>query len=153
MYVASDQATGGVIAPESRTEFYSKITYELLINRRLRQTGPIQGRLVVKEQRETILGRLAFGHLKDSSQPANSLDWQEALKIVVDVTGCDENDADRNFRQMSIDTGLFTEERPDESYRFIHLTFCEFLAAVEAARGREAGVSELVECIRVFGVT
>jgi len=34
--------------------------------------------------------------------------------------------------EISKETGLFTEEQKDESYRFIHLTFCEYLATLYA---------------------
>src|SRR5262249_203108 len=37
------------------------------------------------------------------------------------------------FRALANDTGIFAEERPGEAFQFIHLTFCEFLAAIECA--------------------
>jgi predicted NACHT family NTPase len=41
MYVASDQEKRNLVAPESRTEFYKKVTEELMIKRRLAQTGAV----------------------------------------------------------------------------------------------------------------
>lgn len=145
MYVAEDQAAGHVVAPESRTEFYSKVTEELVIKRRLQQTGatPAHGKL--REQRERILGRLAYDHMLDANQSANSLDWQAAMVVVKNVFQCTETEAAERFRELSKETGLVTEERTAQSFRFIHLTFCEFFAAFEAVQGQSGGWERLIE--------
>lgn len=145
MYVAEDQAAGYAVPPDTRTEFYSKVTEELLVMRRLRQTGPTVARTKLKEQRERILGRLAYEHLLDPDQSTNTLDWSKGLQVVSDVVGCNQDKAERVFRDIAKDTGLITEERFAESFRFIHLTFCEFLAANEAIQGHEDGWARLVE--------
>lgn len=145
MYVAEDQTSDHIVAPESRTEFYGKICEELIIKRRLQQTGPATAYTKLREQRERILGRLAFDHMLDSSQPANSLRWSEAIAVVSDVMRCDPEKAAIIFRDLAKETGLITEERFEQSFRFIHLTFCEFLAAYEAVQGQEIGWITLID--------
>ena len=150
MYVAEDQAAGHVVAPESRTEFYAKVTEELLVKRRLQQIGPTPAHTKLREQRERILGRLAYEHMLDANQPANSLEWKSAIRVAQDVMKCSDRDAEAIFREIAKETGLVTEERSGQSFRFIHLTFCEFLAAFEAVQGQQDGWSNLVECHRKF---
>jgi len=148
MYVADDQAAGHLLAPETRTEFYSKVTEELIIRRRLKQTGVATAYTKLREQREQILGRIAYEHLLNFAQPTNSLQWSEAIDIVRQIIGCSESDAETLFREMAKETGLITEERPSQSFRFIHLTFCEFLAAFEAVQGQTSGWSTLINAQR-----
>ena len=145
MYVAENQASSHLVAPDSRTEFYSKVTAELLTQRRLRQAGPRLGHSKLREQRERILGALALDHMLDDSQAANSLRWSDGLKVVQEVTGCKPEDAESILLDLAIETGIIEEERRNETFRFIHLTFCEFFAAYEAARGREDGWGQLIE--------
>jgi hypothetical protein len=149
MYVAEDQNSTEVLAPESRTQFYSKVTDELMLKRRLKQTGLQAAPLKLKEQRERILGRVCFEHLLDPSEPANSLSWDKGLEIVKDVTRETSELAER-FRELSKETGLFTEERTGESFRFIHLTICEFLAAYETVQGQRDGWKQLLSRHRAF---
>lgn len=150
MYVADYQEDGSTIPPETRTEFYSKITEELLVKRRLRQTKTTIARTKLKEQRERILGSLSYEHLLDPNQSANSLKWSTALKIVSEVVGCKDAEAEIIFQELARDTGLITEERAGESLRFIHLTFCEFLAASEAIQGQADGWSKLINTHKQF---
>jgi hypothetical protein len=150
MYVAEDQATGIVTSPESRTDFYAKVTEELLIRRRTKQIGSSAAGVKLREQRQRILGTIAFEHLLDPAQAANSLQWSSALRTVRNVTNCDEEEAADIFREISKETGLVTEERPGESFRFIHLTFCEFLAAAETTTGRPDGWRVLIQAHREF---
>lgn len=144
MYVAEDQAKGHLVAPESRTEFYKKVTDELLIKRRLAQTGPAPAHTTLKEQRERILGQLAYDHMLNEREPTNSLSWHSAIRVVQQVMKCNEVEAARKFREIAKETGLITEERLNETFRFIHLTFCEFLAAFEAVHGQSEGWRELI---------
>jgi len=81
MYVAEDQAAGHVVAPGSRTEFYGKVTEELVVKRRLQQTGPAPAHTTLREQRERILGRLAYEHMLDVNQPTNLLEWKQPLVL------------------------------------------------------------------------
>ena len=160
MYVAEDQAAGHVVAPESRTEFYRKVTEELIIKRRIRQSGPTPAFGSLREQREKILGRIAFAHMLDFSQPANSLSIDDALQIIAEVMDFNaqagDSDAAAKLRELTIEmfneiskeTGLISEERPGQTFRFIHLTFCEFLAAFECVQGGPAGWTRLIEAHR-----
>jgi hypothetical protein len=150
MYVAEDQAAGHLVAPESRTEVYAKVTEELIVKRRLQQTGPMPAHTKLREQRERILGRLAYEHLLDHNQPTNSLEWNSAIRVTQDVMKCSERNAETLFREIAKETGLITEERTAQSFRFIHLTFCEFLAAYEAVQGQQNGWNRLVECHKEF---
>jgi hypothetical protein len=145
MYVANDQGSDPFDLPETRTEFYSKVTEELLVARRARQMGSTKARSVLREQREAILGKLALDHLSDPYEPANSLPWDRGLKVVADVLQTDDLDvAEQRFRELARETGLVTEERLGERFRFIHLTFCEFLAAKECTQRRQNGWSDLM---------
>ncbi len=144
MYVAERQSGADPVTPESRTDFYRRVLDELLIKRRLRQTGPTPAPGKLREQRERILGRLAYDHLLDPSQAANSLRWSDAISVVKDVMRCNDDEAERIFLEIARDTGLLSQERERESFRFIHLTFCEFLAAREAVEGRRDGFDSLI---------
>jgi NACHT domain len=145
MYVAQDQISGHQIAPDSRTEFYSKVADELLIKRRAKQVGPLGAQAVVREQRQRILGRIAFEHLCDPNQSPNHLVWSDAIPIVMDVTAIKNRDeAEQYLRDVAKETGLIGEEQERESFRFIHLTFCEFFCAFEAVHGRADGWSSLL---------
>lgn len=160
MYVAEDQAAGHVVAPESRTEFYRKVTEELIIKRRIRQSGPTPAFGSLREQREKILGRIAFAHMLDFSQPANSLSLGDALQIIAEVMDFKAQAGDKDaadklreettkiFNEISKETGLISEERPGQTFRFIHLTFCEFLAAFECVQGRSDGWTRLFDAHR-----
>lgn len=155
MYVAEDQASGHVVAPESRTEFYKKVTEELIIKRRIRQAGPPLAMSSLREQREKILGGIAYAHMLDFTQPANSLSLSAALQTIADVmelkTPTDDatqgnfnEEATRIFNEIAKETGLISEERPGQTFRFIHLTFCEFLAAFECVQGKTDGWKRLI---------
>ena len=151
MYVAEYGGSEASFIPETRTEFYSRVTEELLIRRRLRQkAGTTLAASKLKEQRERILGRLALKHMLDATQPANSLLWQDALLVVSETLGCPPEEAEWRFREISRETGLVTEERQEQTFRFIHLTFCEFLAAQEAVEGRESGWDYLLNTHQRF---
>jgi len=144
MYVAERQSGLDQITPESRTAFYRRVLEELMIKRRLRQTGPAPAVAKLREQRERILGGLAFEHLLDKQQPANSLRWADAVRVVKAVAKCNDQRAGEMFLELAKETGLVSEERPGESFRFIHLTFCEFLAAYESVEGQKEGLNALV---------
>ena len=145
MYVAERQSGSDPITPESRTEFYARVVEELLVKRRQRQTGPTAGGSKLREQREIILGTLAYEHLLDKHQPSNSLRWKDAIRVVKFVLKCSEEKAAEAFMEIARDTGLVSEERPKESFRFTHLTFCEFLAARESVDGQTHGIQTLIE--------
>jgi adenylate kinase family enzyme len=145
MYVAQDQAAGYSIAPESRTDFYAKVTDELLVKRRAFQTGITEAISVLREERQRILGRIAYEHLLDGGQPANQISWKAGLDAVTSVADLHGDEAESHLRLVASETGLISEEREGESFRFIHLTFCEFFAAFEAAQQRANGWQRLVD--------
>lgn len=150
MFVGEYHTTSASITPESRTEFYSRVTDELLIRRRLTQTERPPAPSKLREQREQILGRLAFNHLLDSSQPSNSLQVKSIKEIICEITKCDQTKVEAIYRDLAKETGLISEERPGETIRFIHLTFCEFLAAREAIQERERGFEALCSAHKGF---
>ena len=139
MYVAQDQASGHRLAPKSRTDFYLQITEELLIRRRAKQIGASDAQALLRRQRQRILGQIALEHLCDSEQPANLIPWEHGVSVAAKVLGSDEIGATLLLRDIAKETGLITEEREGETFRFIHLTFCEFLAAVQAIQSVEDG--------------
>jgi hypothetical protein len=151
MYVAERQSASDPITPESRTEFYGRVVEELLVKRRQRQTGATGGASKLREQRETILGTLAYEHLLDKNQPLNSLRWKDAIRVVKAVLKTSDEKARLAFLDIARDTGLVSEERPGESFRFTHLTFCEFLAAHESTEGQTHGVETLISAHKKMG--
>ena len=54
------------------------------------------------------------------------------------------------FREIAKETGLVTEEKPEQTLRFIHLTLCEFLAAYEAVQGQQNGWDRLISQHTLF---
>ncbi|ARP70658.1 NACHT domain-containing protein [Streptomyces pluripotens] len=149
MYVSHDQHGAKGVAIDTRTAFYSKVVEELLVARRGRQLE-MPAKSLLREQRETIFGRLAFEHMCDPEQAANSLSWTRAVEVVAGIYRCGKKEAEQRFRDLAKETGLVSEERIGESFRFIHLTFCEFFAAKEAAEGRTHGWAELMTAHRAF---
>ncbi len=151
MYVAQDQASGYQIAPDSRTEFYSKVVDELLIRRRAKQLGSIEAQAIVRDQRQRILGSLALDHLRNEQQSLNLLSWKDGVNAVMVVTGIEGySEAEEFFRDLAKETGLITEERERETFRFIHLTFCEFFCAYESVHGKPEGWELLISAHQRF---
>ncbi len=101
MYVAADQASGGGQPPESRVEFYGKVTEELVTRRRQRQTGLAGSAVKLRQQREELLGRLAYKHLVLSSESANRLSWPTAVDEVVRSLKCSRDEAESYLRELS----------------------------------------------------
>lgn len=139
MYAAHDQAQASGGVPDSRTTFYNQVTDELLVARRSRQMGTT-ARTTLREQREAILGHLALENLLNPAESANHISYKSFYNTVGRVYKIkDDSDIERRLNEIVRDTGIVNIEREGESLRFIHLTFCEFLAAKEAALGREQG--------------
>jgi hypothetical protein len=153
MYVAERQFGTDPLTPESRTDFYRRVLEELLIKRRVRQTGSPPALSKLREQREQILGRLAYDHMLDHSEPANSLSWKNAIRIVMVVMDCSEQRAEELFLQICKETGLVSQEKEQETLRFIHLTFCEFLAAHEAVQGQRDGLDRLIQTQKLLNTS
>ena len=123
MYVANDQTLAPGEIPESRTDFYRSVVDELLVMRRRRQEivrGPSRA---LREQREEILGELAYKNLIDAGQSANSLAWADALGGAARVWNVKKTEAEDRFRTLANETGIIAEERYAETFQFIHLTF------------------------------
>lgn len=144
MYVAHHQASDHEIPPESRTEFYERITDELLFRRRVRANSPPAGQKVVRELRSKVLGQIAYQHLIKSTYPVNVIPWEDAISAARTASPRKSRGAcEELVREIAIETGLITEERERETCRFNHLTFCEFFAAIEATHIRRNGWKEL----------
>ena len=150
MYVENHSKSGRNEVPDTRTQFYEKVVTELLINRRRRQDLVTSHSIGLRNQREEVLGELALDNLLDASQPANALSWKKALSVTSNVCGCGLEEAGSILRELASETGLISEDRPGESIRFIHLTFCEFLAARQCAEGRENGWETVINKHRSF---
>jgi NACHT domain len=130
MYVSRDQAMQGSDLPETKTSFYAAVIEELLVNRRSRTENEPRGRERLERARKTFLGRVCWEHLSNSFEPANSIPLQKFNAIAQRLRQGGE-DRLRYISRVASDTGLFAEERPAETMRFLHLTLCEFLAAGE----------------------
>jgi hypothetical protein len=150
MYVARDQQGQRTGTADNRTGFYSQVTEELLVARRSRQLGSA-AKTALLQQRESIMGHLALENLLDLEQPTNQISFRRALEVtrrVIHSTTVEQ--AEDYLRNMCKDTGLMTEERDGETLTFIHLTFCEFLAAKEAVEGRTDGLDCLFRAQKTF---
>jgi hypothetical protein len=145
MYVAADQRGGEVNKADVRTSFYDQVVGELLVKRRSRQWETTT-HTVLLDQREEIFGSLAYGNLIDDTQPANSIRRQRAIEKVMDARNLPSaGEADHELDQLATETGIIDHERPGESLRFIHLSFCEFLAAKYAALRQSGGWEALLQ--------
>ncbi|MBM5572639.1 MULTISPECIES: NACHT domain-containing protein [Deefgea] len=144
MYVSEDQASAGKFTPETRTEFYERVTDELLIKRRTSQTGRKHAPDIIKQQRMAVLSEISYQHLLDNTNPANTVNWCDAILIVQAVNKCDAADAAEILLDIIKETGLISEEKERETLRFIHLTFCEFFAA-KATIGNNEKLEKLIK--------
>lgn len=131
--------------PDTRTEFYKSVVDELVIRRRARQLNDRAGRRAKRSDRLAVLGRIAFENLTDPDQPANSISWDKAVAATRALLTIPSDDlAAQTLLDLGRDTGLFVEERHGETIRFIHLTFCEYLAALDATQNQRGGWDALV---------
>ncbi|UOX92557.1 NACHT domain-containing protein [Amycolatopsis sp. FBCC-B4732] len=150
MYVAQDQRYANsenlqtVRLPDTRSDFYRSVVGELLQHRRAQQLGLGQGSSELR-RREELLGRIALDHLYRRDDPPNAISWRDAVATTRELGrhGSDD-EAEEYLRALSLDTGVFTEERTGESLRFIHLSLCEYLAAKEISESGEPAFAELV---------
>jgi hypothetical protein len=146
MYAADDEArnltslNNPPATAETRTEFYRDVVEELLVRRRESQTGRKEASHLFRDKRYRVLGRIAYEHLKDANASANQVYWADALGIIRDVQAANEvvtpttsgqkdNAALAYLDDLCINTGIIAVEQEGETLRFIHLTFCEFMAA------------------------
>ncbi|MBF0137079.1 MAG: NACHT domain-containing protein [Magnetococcus sp. DMHC-1] len=153
MYVAEDEVSQGAAVPESRTAFYKTVLDELLSKRRSRQGISQPGRQAEHERRKRLLGAMAFEHMLNPSEPTNTLNWQNMLNTctrILQESGLKDVSPEEYLREIAKETGLISEERPGESWRFIHLTFGEYLAAAHAAEVIEDGWHVLMDKHRDF---
>lgn len=142
MFVARDQQTGGSDLPETRSRFYESLIEELIINRRSRGEGLPAGRQRLRDARRAILGPVCLEHLLDREEALNSIPRARFLNVIRE-TKYGGQDTEKALLDLSSDTGIFSEERSGETERFIHLTLCEFMAAVEIVETGEAGWERL----------
>jgi hypothetical protein len=148
MFVARDQQTEGIVSPETRSEFYAALVDELLVNRRIRREEDSAGRLRLRELRGDILGTACLGHLLDAEEAPNSVPQRRFVAAAQSIARVDRVKATQLVEDLAVDTGLFSTERSGESYRFMHLTLCEFFAARELVNQGSAGwavVARLLE--------
>lgn len=144
MYVVKDQEDPALPAPDSRTTFYVQVVDELLVSRRSRQLG-MTAKTVLKDKRDAVLGGLAFENLLDAKLPANLIEFSAAMKKVAIVyETASPEETEKLLNEIIKDTGILNLERSGEALSFIHLTFCEFLAAREAVDGRHEGWDVLI---------
>jgi hypothetical protein len=145
MYVANYETTESVELPDTRTQFYSKVARELLILRRSRQSGSRMARGSLERQREQVLGRIALQNMSETYQPVNSIMRADAVESVKCITGISSTaEAESFFDRLATETGIIEDEQPGESVRFIHRTFCEYLAAIESVKGADESLSALL---------
>lgn len=148
MFVARDQQTGGAISPETRSEFYTSLVAELLVDRRQRTTDDAVARRRTREARENILGPVCLEHLLDPNEAPNSVPEARLLAAVI-AAGHDPAEAEKVVSRLAIETGLFSPEREGETYRFLHLTLCEFLAAREVVNEEADGWARIRERLAI----
>jgi hypothetical protein len=143
MYAARHHDVSDTDLPDTRAEFYKSVVDELLVRRGSRQLGNRLGRISQRDDRYAILGRVALDNLLDVDQPANSIDRESAVDAVKKILKLKDRveaaDALDGLDGLASQTGIFDGERSGESIRFIHLTFCEYLAAAELVRNRRDG--------------
>jgi NACHT domain-containing protein len=149
MFVARDQQIVGDIRAQTRTEFYAAVVDELLLDRRPLGEGAHDHRAVTSagRSREIVLGEVCLAHLRDPNEPSNSLST-EALAAAMLRHGYGAGDFEADIRSLAVESGLFTVERRGETYRFLHLTFCEFLAARHLVTTGLAGWDAFTSSIR-----
>jgi hypothetical protein len=147
MFVAREEQTGGSISPETRSEFYASLVVELLVDRRFRGEAEAVGRQRLRNARESILGEVCLGHLLSPEEAPNSLGEDRFLAAIesADHAGSDPHEI---LSSLAVETGLFSTEREGESYRFLHLTLCEFLAAREVVNAGPDGWRRIAERLR-----
>src|ERR1700730_8833398 len=87
----------------------------------------------------------------DWPNAVNRIAWRLGVDAVVEVTKLKTLQAETNLRELSKETGLITEEQEGETFRFIHLTFCEYFCAFEAIQGLSDGWQAVVSAHAEFG--
>lgn len=165
MYVAVDEARNltdprsSPAAAETRTEFYGGVVEELLVLPRESQIGRKEAPYLFRDLRYRVLGRIAYEHLSDAGTSANRISWAKAVATIREVqemknvggkkaalssTMDQKNkEAIAYLDELHINTGIIAVEQKGETLRFIHLTFCEFMAAHYLTHYVEDWVGEL----------
>jgi hypothetical protein len=84
---------------------------------------------MVKRKRQQFFGGLCYNHLLDAEQAANAIPFANAMALIKIIYGvnlpdhdAENTEAERILRELSSQTGLFSEEREGEQPRFIHLS-------------------------------
>jgi hypothetical protein len=147
MFVARYEQTESAISPETRSEFYASLVEELLVNRRARSEQETVGRQRLRNARESILGEVCLGHLLSPEEAPNSL-AEDRFLAVIEAAGYGGDDPHAMLSSLAVGTGLFSTEREGETYRFLHLTLCEFFAALEVVNAGPEGWQRIAARLR-----
>jgi hypothetical protein len=142
MLVARDQRAAGTELPETRSRFYDSLVDELIAHRRSRHEDMPAGTQRLRDTRREILGSVCLQHLLSSEETPNSIP-AERFTQAMKKKNYGGPDAVASLVELANDTGLFDWEREGETMRFLHLTLCEFLAAVEVVEMGDAGWGDL----------
>jgi energy-coupling factor transporter ATP-binding protein EcfA2 len=123
--------------PERRAALYDACTNVLLYewDRAKFPEGSVVGQLDAQDKRFLLAGiarRMHDAHVAEISW-ANLMD---ALAERLPLLKRSANDADKVIREIQLRSGLLVERRPG-MFAFSHLTFQEYLVAVEIVRARE----------------
>jgi hypothetical protein len=143
MLVARDQQTGGTDLPETRSRFYNSLMDELILRRRSRREGSPTGTQHLGDTRRAILGRVCLHHLLSREENPNSIPIGRFIEA---IRSCRYGGSDvvASVNELANDTGLFAWEREGETMRFMHLSLCEFLAALELVELGDEGWDHLL---------
>lgn len=147
MFVVRDEQTGGSEQPETRSRFYQAYIEELVVKRRSRRDELSTGRLRLQKARQQLLGEVCFGHLTSPTEAPNSIP-EHRFAEAIEHLRYGGGDIAAALSELATDTGLFMPERHGETLRFLHLTLCEFFAALELVERGESAWDELLKLLR-----
>jgi hypothetical protein len=116
--------------PSRRSEFYERVLHELLRRRQRSDDPPSAVRV---ERWHGLAEEIAYLHLLETNESRNQVSKSTIDRALASFAGVHNVDAEF-FRDFVVATGLLREERVEETYYFMHLSFAEFLAARRIAR-------------------
>lgn len=145
MYALHEELRESEVTPETRTEFFAQVSEELLLRRRAFLLEDGQSRGLVRRRREDLLAKIAYESLIRPELPANTVDRSTALQCVSETLAIKLEESDLALRSLVIETGLLAYDQGGEYLHYIHRTFWEYFAALEAATRRESGWREVLE--------
>ena len=154
MYIAYEQRSGSTRQPDTRSDFYREIVEELLLHRRRALDQPRESQGVLRRIRANVLSLLAYRHLVTAGESANSIPLDAAISAVLTIVGGSADTATELLHEVAVATGLIVHEPERGTLRFIHLSFCEYFAAMEVANRSPSCERRLVDSMshnRAFG--